>query len=277
MPLDLCGNCPKPGMCCRDIRLHTGNDIVFRGVATRLEALVALATVRHEDPWMGHIGLPFLPDRIDGLGMWVLQCPILGSDGRCTDYENRPLLCRHHEPGFHVPCALTKPEPLRPPVGNDVLEDAMGLERTSRDRLSPAQRSRLMSRIRSEGTRPESMLAHAMLAAGLRFDSHARDLPGRPDFVLREERIAVFADGDFWHGWKFPAWREALSPFWRDKIAANRRRDRRVGRALRGSGWTVVRLWEHKITADAAACARAISRLARRRRAEAPRPPPSPR
>jgi DNA mismatch endonuclease (patch repair protein) len=78
-------------------------------------------------------------------------------------------------------------------------------------------------------------------------ETHPRDLPGRPDFVFRGRRIAVFVDGDFWHGWRFPTWQHKLAPFWADKISANRARDRRNHARLRRWGWRVVRVWEHQI------------------------------
>jgi DNA mismatch endonuclease (patch repair protein) len=71
-------------------------------------------------------------------------------------------------------------------------------------------------------------------------------------------KIAIFVDGDFWHGWRFISWRLKLSPAWEEKIAANMRRDRRVRRALRLSGWTVIRVWEHQIERDIDRCVNRI-------------------
>jgi DNA mismatch endonuclease (patch repair protein) len=128
------------------------------------------------------------------------------------------------------------------------------------DIMSPETRSRVMSRIRGKNTKPELAVAEILRACRLDFDSHARDLPGRPDFVLRERRVAIFCDGDFWHGWRFPLWRLKLSEKWERKIEANRRRDARNHRALRAKGFTVVRLWEHQIENSADACAERIMR-----------------
>src|SRR5215813_4468751 len=89
------------------------------------------------------------------------------------------------------------------------------------DIMSPEKRSALMSRIRGKGTSPELALAQLLRGANLHFEEHAPDLPGRPDFVFREARVAVFVDGDFWHGWRFPSWRLKLSLKWEQKIAAN--------------------------------------------------------
>jgi DNA mismatch endonuclease (patch repair protein) len=79
-------------------------------------------------------------------------------------------------------------------------------------------------------------------------------LPGRPDFVFRDRRVVVFVDGDFWHGWRFPVWRDKLSEAWEAKIEANRRRDARNFRRLRRQGWKVVRIWEHQLDADPQVC-----------------------
>jgi len=257
----LCGSCPDPGSCCRDIRLWSGNDHVFGGAVTRLDALVALATVEHSDPWMGNVGLPFVPERRDADGMWVLSCPRLTPEGRCGDYEGRPTLCRSHVAGLAEPCGMRMPVPL--PEPSDRWEsDKMGAERASRDRLTREQRSRLMSRIRGRDTGPELALRAALDTAGVCYETYAGDLPGTPDVVLRMARLAVFVDGDFWHGWRFAAWKDSLTPFWSDKISRNVLRDRRVGRELRAAGWTVLRVWEHQVKRDAAACVRRISAAA---------------
>src|SRR5262249_6480031 len=71
-----------------------------------------------------------------------------------------------------------------------------------------------------------------------------------PDIVFTTERVAIFLDGDFWHGYRFPQWERTLSPFWRRKIAANRERDRRNFRRLRRLGWRVIRIWQHASRAD---------------------------
>jgi DNA G:T-mismatch repair endonuclease len=71
----------------------------------------------------------------------------------------------------------------------------------------------------------------------------------RPDFVFPKLRIAVFVDGCFWHGCPLHATRpKQNAQFWREKIAANRARDRLVTRRLRARGWRVLRIWEHELT-----------------------------
>lgn len=121
-----------------------------------------------------------------------------------------------------------------------------------------------MARIRGKNTGPERVIASALAAHGLEWESHANDLSGRPDFVFREARVAVFVDGDFWHGWRFPAWRHKLSEKWEMKIEANRCRDARNHRRLRRQGWTVVRIWEHQLKADPVAAANRVVALLQR-------------
>lgn len=122
------------------------------------------------------------------------------------------------------------------------------------DIMSAATRSAVMARIRGKGTKPELAVAELLAGAGLRWEEHCKDLPGRPDFVMRDLRIAIFVDGDFWHGWRFPAWRLKLSEHWERKIEGNIKRDIRNFRTLRRSGWKVVRIWEHQIKKSPELC-----------------------
>ena len=133
------------------------------------------------------------------------------------------------------------------------------------DRLTPERRSRLMSRVRSRDTGIEMAVRRAVHARGLRYRTHVRSLPGTPDLVFAGPKVAVFVDGDFWHGWRFPAWRHTLSPYWVEKIAANRRRDRRNFARLRRRGWLVLRVWGHEVFADAEKVADRIENAVRAR------------
>jgi DNA mismatch endonuclease, patch repair protein len=122
------------------------------------------------------------------------------------------------------------------------------------DIMTAAQRSRLMSRIRSKGTTPERYMHELAEAAGLAFTRHNAEIAGKPDLAFASARLAVFVDGDFWHGWRLPIWKHRLSPFWLDKISRNRARDARNFRRLRRRGWRVLRIWEHEIEQDPIRC-----------------------
>lgn len=137
----------------------------------------------------------------------------------------------------------------------------MQLKRTHKgDFMSPETRSAVMRKIKGRGTKPELAVEAMLVKLGVPFETHARDLPGKPDFVIREARVVVFVDGDFWHGWRFDEWRLKLSEKWDAKIAANRRRDARNRRLLREQGWLVVRLWEHQVNDSPARCQRRLRR-----------------
>jgi DNA mismatch endonuclease (patch repair protein) len=122
-----------------------------------------------------------------------------------------------------------------------------------------------MSSVKSRDNPMERRVRSSLHRRGLRFRTHVRALPGRPDIVLSRFQVAIFVDGDFWHGFNFPRWRDKLSPSWREKIAMNRRRDAKNFRRLRRSDWTVVRLWEHQLESDFERCIeRVVDVVARR-------------
>jgi len=129
------------------------------------------------------------------------------------------------------------------------------------DIMSPEKRSAVMARIRGSGTKPELAVEQMLLKLGIQFETHARDLPGRPDFVVRSAMVAILVDGDFWHGWQFDRWRMKLSEHWEHKISGNIRRDARNRKLLRTAGWKVLRLWEHQVASNPAAVARRIKRI----------------
>jgi DNA mismatch endonuclease (patch repair protein) len=118
-----------------------------------------------------------------------------------------------------------------------------------------------MASVRTRHTDIEIRLAKALRARGYRFRSHAVDLPGRPDLVFTRARVAIFVDGDFWHGWRLPAWERKVSAFWREKLNRNRQRDASVHRKLRYRGWTVLRVWQHQIDRDLARCVGKVAHL----------------
>ncbi|MCA1811942.1 MAG: very short patch repair endonuclease [Halobacteriales archaeon] len=113
------------------------------------------------------------------------------------------------------------------------------------DPFGPAVRSRIMSRVRGRDTGPERAVRARVWAAGLRYRTHDRSVPGRPDISHKGKRVAVFLDGCFWHGcpkhYARPASRQA---FWDAKLAANRGRRQVVLKELRNGGWRVVQIWE---------------------------------
>ncbi len=115
--------------------------------------------------------------------------------------------------------------------------------------------SRAKQANRPRDTGPELALRRALLRLNLRFRTYPGDLPGRPDIVMRGLKIAVFCDGDFWHGRHWPILKRALrrranSTYWIAKIKSNEQRDKVSRRKLRRLGWFVVSLWEGDILRD---------------------------
>lgn len=131
------------------------------------------------------------------------------------------------------------------------------------DRLTRAQRSYNMSRIRGFDTSLEVAVRRELRRRGLRFQSNVMSLPGRPDLVFTSARLIVFIDGDFWHGFRYPAWTRRLPLYWRKKIERNRARDLRNFALLRRRGWRVIRVWEHQVKRDLASCVARIVDAAR--------------
>lgn len=117
------------------------------------------------------------------------------------------------------------------------------------DVFTHAKRSEVMSLIRGKGNRTtEIMLLKLFRAHEITGWRRHQSLPGKPDFVFRKERVAVFVDGCFWHGcprcYHAP---KQNKKFWREKVLGNQRRDRRVARELRAAGWRVCRIWECRL------------------------------
>lgn len=124
--------------------------------------------------------------------------------------------------------------------------------------LSPA--SHLASKAarassRKQNTKPELLLRRALWQAGYRYRKNVATLPGKPDIVFKGTRLAVFIDGDFWHGRDWNERRARLArghnaSYWVAKIERNMTRDCEVDVALRNAGWRVLRVWEGQITQD---------------------------
>jgi DNA mismatch endonuclease (patch repair protein) len=161
----------------------------------------------------------------------------------------------------NLPGVVDSPEPAR---------------RVGRRRLGPrdpAMTSRMMSRVRHKDSKAELALRRALHAAGVRYRLHAPDVLGRPDLVVRSRRLAVFVDGDLWHGNPEEVRRRGRqslaelfptrSEWWVAKIERTMARDREVTEALRANGWTVIRLWEHDVLRDPVGSAEQIRQALR--------------
>lgn len=124
-----------------------------------------------------------------------------------------------------------------------------------------AQRSRMMSKIRGKNTRPEMLLRKALWHAGLRYRLHKKSLPGRPDIAIQRLKIAIFVDGEFWHGYQWEEKQHKIKTnraFWIPKIERNMQRDREVNEQLRRMGYHVLRFWENEVRKELGACIKQV-------------------
>ena len=117
------------------------------------------------------------------------------------------------------------------------------------DNLSPEDRSRCMSRIRSQGMKPELAVRSMVHRLGYRFRLHRRDMAGRPDLVLRRHRAVVFVNGCFWHwhpdaGCPIAGLPKSNLKYWQPKLEKTRFRDRDDVASLEADGWRVLTIWE---------------------------------
>ena len=122
----------------------------------------------------------------------------------------------------------------------------------------PKMTTKIMSAIHSQDTKPEMLIRKALFRDGFRYRVHYKALPGKPDVVFTRVKLAVFIDGDFWHGhnWAIRNYGsledelQRYSPFWQEKIRRNVERDRATTESLESMGWVVMRLWESDIEKD---------------------------
>ena len=137
------------------------------------------------------------------------------------------------------------------------------------DKLTPEQRKKCMQSNKSKGTKPELVLAKAMWALGLRYRKNSGSIFGKPDFSFKKYKVAVFVDGEFWHGKDWEQRKAEIKgnrEFWIAKIERNIRRDMEVTGRLKAEGWTVLRFWSNDVVKDTTSCAEKVKEIIRARR-----------
>ncbi|WP_282779760.1 very short patch repair endonuclease [Phaeodactylibacter xiamenensis] len=119
------------------------------------------------------------------------------------------------------------------------------------------QRSRTMSRIRSKDTKAEVRLRKALWSRGYRYRKNVKSLPGSPDIAIKKYKVAVFIDGEFWHGYNWEEKQLTIKrnrAYWIPKIERNMERDRENTRKLQEKGWLVLRFWEQRLKKEFNVC-----------------------
>lgn len=136
-------------------------------------------------------------------------------------------------------------------------------EMKSLDIQKASVKNKNMQAVRSSGSQIEVTLGKSLWRKGLRYRKNNRLVFGRPDFTLRKYKIAIFADGEFWHGkdWETrKSQHKSNVEFWHKKIERNMERDREVNKKLRENGWIVMRFWGMDIKRDSDKCAEKVVR-----------------
>ncbi len=125
-----------------------------------------------------------------------------------------------------------------------------------------------MRAIRSKDTGIELALRRELHRRGHRYRKHYTGLPGKPDLVFVRERVAVFCDNEFWHGYEWAVNKRNIRSnrsYWIPKIEATIARDARVTAEIELRGWIVLRFWGKDILKSPARCARRIETVLARR------------
>lgn len=125
------------------------------------------------------------------------------------------------------------------------------------DKHTPEQRRRNMQAIKSIGTKAEVILAKALWAKGFRYRKNDKTIFGKPDLSFKKYKLAIFIDGEFWHGKDWALKKQKISvnqTYWISKIERNIQRDKNVNEHLTSGGWIVLRFWEKEIKKELAAC-----------------------
>ena len=121
--------------------------------------------------------------------------------------------------------------------------------------------SKRMSRVHLKRGIAETMLAKSLWHSGIRYRCNYKKLPGSPDIAITRYHVAIFVDGEFWHGkdWeKRKARLKSNRDYWIEKIEENMARDQRNDHALQALGWAVIRFWEKDVKKDVDACASTV-------------------
>ena len=119
-----------------------------------------------------------------------------------------------------------------------------------------------MSKIKGKNTSLETTFRKLLWKHGLRGYRTYYKLPGKPDIVFVSRKIAIFLDGDFWHGYNWKKL-DKIPPkkYWQGKIQKNINRAKKYNRQLKKDGWKVLRFWEHDVKKNPDICIKKVKKL----------------
>lgn len=122
---------------------------------------------------------------------------------------------------------------------------------------STPETRRRMSKVKLKGGKAETLLAKALWHQGYRYRKNDKRLPGSPDIAIIRYHIAIFVDGEFWHGENWEMRKSKLKrnrEYWIEKIEENMARDLRNDRLLIQAGWTPIHFWEKEVIKELPSC-----------------------
>ncbi|WP_086444789.1 very short patch repair endonuclease [Candidatus Enterococcus lemimoniae] len=123
-------------------------------------------------------------------------------------------------------------------------------------KTSPAI-SKRMSNVKLKGGKAETILAKSLWNSGIRYRKNYKKLPGSPDIAITKYKIAIFVDGEFWHGFDWENRKQKLKKnkeYWIEKIEENIARDTRNNELLIKDNWTVIHFWEKEVLKNLEEC-----------------------
>lgn len=129
------------------------------------------------------------------------------------------------------------------------------------DRITKEQRSKNMRAVKNKDTSIERSLRKALWEKRYRYRKNCKDVYGKPDIVFKKQKLAIFCDSKFWHGYDWEVQKETIKSnrdFWIPKIERNIMRDKEVIDRLKLEGWTILRFWEDQIKKDIEICVNEI-------------------
>jgi DNA mismatch endonuclease (patch repair protein) len=110
--------------------------------------------------------------------------------------------------------------------------------------------SKRMSKVHSTEGKDEVIIRKILWKNGIHYRKNYKDLPGKPDIALTKYKVAVFIDGEFWHGYDWENYKKHIKSnrdYWIPKIERNMKRDQEVNAKLKEMGWTVLRFWSKQV------------------------------
>lgn len=107
-----------------------------------------------------------------------------------------------------------------------------------------------MSRVHSKDGKGEAILEKLLWHSGVRYRKNYKQLPGKPDIAIPKQKVAIFIDGEFWHGYDWAHYKKHIKSnrdCWIPKIEYNMQHDKKVNEQLKQMGWTVIRFWSKQV------------------------------